>query len=78
MPPHCAAERVGKARRQQHVLIDRAAHREDPADLVDGRTDHREIEAVLAADIAAEHIADMQGPLQPSMKRKGEELDLTR
>ena len=49
-----------KGRRRQQVAVDRTAHRSDPADLVDRRPHHREIEPVLAADIAVEHFADMQ------------------
>ena len=53
-------ERGGKARRNQDISLDRTAHCQDPADLVDGRTNDSEIETVLAADIAVEDVADMQ------------------
>src|SRR5882762_1963597 len=57
---HFRGERVDKARRKQHILFDRPAHRQNPADLVYGRADHREIEAILAADITVEDIPDMK------------------
>src|SRR5215472_7248967 len=53
-------DRFGKARRQQHILFDRPAHGEDSADLVDGGANNREIQAVFAAHIAIENVADMQ------------------
>lgn len=36
---HLRAERVGEARREQHVRFDRSAHLRDPGDLVDRRAD---------------------------------------
>src|SRR5262245_41073759 len=42
------AERHGKRRGAQHGLIDRAAHRRDPAGLVDRRPDDREVETLGA------------------------------
>ena len=53
----------GEGRRQQHVALDRAAHGGDAADLVDGRADDGEVEPVGAADIAVEHLADMQAEI---------------
>lgn len=41
-------------------MLDRAAHRQDSADFVYRRADDREIETVLAADVAVKHIADMK------------------
>jgi hypothetical protein len=35
-----------KIRRRQEFAIDRAAHRCDAADFIDGRTDNREVEPV--------------------------------
>ena len=52
-----------KIRRRQQFAIDRAAHRGDAADFIDGRTDHREVEPVLAADVAVKHLADMQADI---------------
>src|SRR5271170_62708 len=49
-------ERCGNQQR----LVDRAAHRRDPADLVDRRSDDGEVETFLAADIAVKHLADMK------------------
>src|SRR5215468_2615278 len=40
---YVGAKRIGKARRQQNILLDRAAHRQDAADLVHRWTDDREI-----------------------------------
>src|SRR5205807_9805038 len=54
------AECCGEARREEHVLLDRPAHRQDPADLVHGRTDYREIDTILAPDVTVEDVADMQ------------------
>src|SRR5271155_4220460 len=55
-----AAGGLSEARREQQRLLDRAAHRGDAADFIDGRTNDREIETLFAADIAVEHLAEMQ------------------
>src|SRR5437899_1262251 len=62
---------VGKIGREQHILLDRPAHRQDPADLVDCRADDREIEAVLAADIAVEDIADVKRQIDLAGRQSG-------
>src|ERR1700757_5258053 len=49
-------EGAGEGGGDQHRLVDRAAHRGDAADLVDGRPDDGEVEPLLAADIAEEHL----------------------
>src|SRR5689334_17932937 len=51
--------RVREGRGDEHVLLDRAAERGDAARLVHGRADDREIEALPAADVAVEDLADM-------------------
>src|SRR5580704_4293514 len=51
---------IGERRRHQNGLIERTAHRRDPACLVDGRADDGEVQAFAAADIAIEELADMQ------------------
>ena len=45
---------------RQRVAVHRAAHGADAADLVDRRPDDGEIQPVLAADVAVEHLAHMQ------------------
>nr|AAF22882.1 adenylate cyclases-like protein [Bradyrhizobium japonicum] len=60
-------EPLVELRRRQQLAIDRAAHRGDAADLVHRRTHHREIEPILAADIAVEDLSDMQ----PDISRRG-------
>ena len=57
------AERGGEGGGGQDRLIHRAAHGGDAARLVDGRPDDREIEAFAAADVAEEHLADMQAEI---------------
>ena len=56
-------QRVGEIRRDQQRPVDRAAHRGDAAGLVDRRPDDREVQPVDAADIAVEHLADMQADI---------------
>ena len=41
-----------------------AAQQLDPAGFVDRRADHREIEAVGAADVAVEHVAEVEGDVE--------------
>ena len=53
-----------KRGRQQHVLVERAAHGGDPAGLVDRGADHGEVEPVVAADVAVEHLADVQAEIE--------------
>src|SRR3954451_14591842 len=62
--PAGGVEALVEFRRGQQLAIDRTAHRGDAADLVHGRTDHGEIEPVLAADIAVEDLADMQADIR--------------
>src|SRR5438046_152645 len=62
---------VDKIGREQHILLDRPAHGQDPADLVDCRTDDREIQAVLAADIAVENIADVKCEIDLGGRQSG-------
>jgi hypothetical protein len=52
-----------KVRRRQQFAIDRSAHRGDAADFIDRRPHHREVEPVLAADVAVKHFADMQADI---------------
>ena len=56
-------EAGAERRRHQQFAVDRAAHRGDAADLVDGRPHHGEVEPVVAADIAVKHLADMQADM---------------
>ena len=56
-------EAGAERRRHQKFPVDRAAHRGDAADLVDGRPHHGEVEPVVAADIAVKHLADMQADM---------------
>src|SRR4029077_1893277 len=44
-------------------LVEGAAHCRDPAHLIDGWTDDRKIEALLAADISVEHFAHVKGQI---------------
>src|SRR5215207_10310668 len=66
-----AVHRADERRGEQHVPLHRTAHRGDPCRLVHRRPDHREVEPVRAADVAVEHLADVQpevdaGDRQPS------------
>src|SRR3954451_15727047 len=61
--PAGGVEALVELRRGQQLAIDRTAHRGDATDLVHGRTDHGEIEAVLAADIAVEDFAGLQADI---------------
>src|SRR5262249_47004969 len=45
---------------------DRTAHRCDAANLVHGRADHGEIQTILAANVAVEHITQMQSEIHVS------------
>src|ERR1700733_14780989 len=47
-------------RREKDWLIHGPAHRRDAAHLVDGGPNDREIEALLAADVAVEDLAEME------------------
>src|SRR6266498_5279393 len=58
--PAAHALDIGERLRDQHRLLDRPAHGGDPARFVDGRPHHGEIEPLGAAEIAVEHLADMQ------------------
>src|SRR5580658_6606919 len=49
-----------ECRRHQNRLIERTAHRGYTACLVDGRADDGEVQALAAADVAVEELADMQ------------------
>jgi len=58
-----SVHRLRESLRQQDAALHRAAHRGDASDLVDRRPDDREIEPLVAADIAVEHLADMQSEI---------------
>src|SRR5207253_665155 len=49
--------------RDLHLAAQRLAQGLDPGDLVDRRADHREVEAVDRADIAVQHLAQMEGEI---------------
>src|SRR5262249_21020157 len=49
-----------ESRRYQQRLFHGPAHGGDPANLVDCRPDHGEVEALATPDIAEEDLADMQ------------------
>ena len=68
---HFGAKGIGKARRKQHILLDRPAHRQDPADFVDRWADDREIEAILAADIAVKDVADVKREINRGRRQTG-------
>ena len=53
-------ERCGKACRQQQILLDRPAHRQDAADLIDRRADDREVATVFAAHITLKYVVDIE------------------
>src|SRR5438105_2358503 len=57
------AERGGELGGYQHLAAQRLAQGLDPGDLVDRRADHREIEAVDRADIAVQHLTEMEGEI---------------
>src|SRR2546430_4848318 len=61
--PAAHALDIGERLRDQHRLLDRAAHGGDAARFVDGRPHHGEIEPLGAAEIAVEHLADMQAEI---------------
>src|SRR5262245_42576622 len=52
--------RRGEGRRQDDILLERARHGGDARQLVHRRPDHREIKAIDAADVAIEHLADVE------------------
>src|SRR5438094_9947269 len=58
-----SVHRLREGLRQQHAALDRAAHRGDARNLVDRRPDDREIEPLVAADVAVEHLADMEAEI---------------
>src|SRR5437879_5239471 len=58
-----SVHRLRESLRQQDAALHRAAHRGDASDLVDRRPDDREIEPLVAADIAVEHLADMEAEI---------------
>ena len=63
MRSECDQRRVGLSRertRHQHRLAERPAQPLEPADQIDGGADRREIQAVGSADIAPQHLAEMQ------------------
>src|ERR1041385_7885138 len=55
--------RFRESLRQQDAALDRTAHRGDASDLIDRRSDDGEIESLVAADIAVEHLADMEAEI---------------
>ena len=52
-------------------LIERGAQRLDPARLVDGRTDDREVQAVAGTDIPVHHIAEMERKIHLGNRQSG-------
>ena len=74
---------VGERGGHQERLVDRPAHRSDAARFVDRRPDHGEVETFEAADIAVEHLADMQPEIdvgdwkvirRPALVQRGDAL----
>ena len=59
-PGPCLARGVRERGGDDHLLLQRAAQRLDPGDLVDGRAHDGEVEPVPTADVAVEHVANMQ------------------
>src|SRR3546814_6459625 len=66
-----AAGGLAEGGRQDRRLVDHAHHAGDARQFVHRRADHGEIEAVLAAEIAVQHIADMQGDRHVSHRQAG-------
>ena len=60
LEPIAAPGRSGKLGRDQHLAAQRLAQGFNARRLVDGRPDHREIEAVGGTDIAVQYFPDMQ------------------
>src|SRR5712692_3005055 len=54
------AQRGGEFGGDQEIAAEHLAQQLDPRDLVDGRADDGEIEAIDRADIAVEHLAEVQ------------------
>src|SRR3954468_6810757 len=49
-----------EGRRDQDIPFNRPTQARDPACLIHRRPDHREIKPIRAADVAVEHVANMQ------------------
>ena len=49
--------------REQDIALCRSAHCRDTSDLVDGRSDHSEVETLVTADIAVEHFTDVKADI---------------
>ena len=58
----------GQGRRQYDLPVERGAQLFQARGMVDGRSDHREVEARAGADIAEHDLADMQR--QPEAQRR--------
>ena len=56
--------RLGEGLGNQEVALVLATEPLDPRCLVDRRSDHREVEPIGAADVAVEHVAEMQGDVE--------------
>ena len=54
---------VCESLREQHIALHRSAQRGDAGNLVDSRTDHREVEPFIAADVAVKHLTDMKADI---------------
>src|SRR6185437_15123196 len=52
--------RIGERRRHDDGLLERAAKRLDSRRFVDGRPEHREVEAPRTADVSVQQVAKMQ------------------
>ena len=51
----------GECARDKDDLVERPAQPLQPADQIDGGTDRGEIQAIGGADIAPQHLAEVQG-----------------
>ncbi len=69
--PAGVARRRGELGRDQHPCRQRLAQGLDPRRLVDRRPDDREVEPVGGADIAIEHLADMQSEVDRGNRLAG-------
>ena len=63
LEPVAVADRGGKLSGDKDSVSQRLAESLDARDLVDRRADHREVEAIDGADVAVEHLADVQGEI---------------
>ena len=58
--PDSVAGRGGELGRDENPAAERLAQRLDARNLVDRRSDDREVEAIDGADIAIEHLAEVE------------------